>query len=123
MLTERTSETDGEICLRDDRPLSTQANEQAMSRPRFQLGVMAAGVVLLLEPEIAGTVGQSGYAFILAAWVLLFVAFGFGIVRILRRAVTNKLNSTASAAQRVGGESDRFRHVGGVDPGGFRESQ
>ena len=123
MLTERTSETDGEICLRDDRPLSTQANEQAMSRPRFQLGVMAAGVVLLLEPEIAGTVGQSGYAFILAAWVLLFVAFGFGIVRILRRAVTNKLNSTASAAQRVGGESDRFRHVGGVDPGGFREFQ
>ena len=88
MLKARSSDGCGETFLRRERPTSAPTGDQAMTRPRCQLGVLAGATVYLVEADVAGIGGPTGYSLILAAWILLVVTFGFDRVRIPTRALT-----------------------------------
>jgi hypothetical protein len=53
----------------------------------MQLGLLTGATAYLVEADLSGLVSEGGYSLIVAAWIMLLVAFGFDLIRILNRAL------------------------------------
>jgi hypothetical protein len=89
MLTEPRRGRCATIRTRGERSGSAAGDDRARSRPRFQVAVLAAATVYLVEANLEARASDSGYALIVAAWAMLVVAIGFDLVRIPSRRLNN----------------------------------
>jgi hypothetical protein len=87
LLAEKTSEEGEETFPHRDLMTLFPTEDQGPVQPRVKLGVLAGATAYLVEGDLAGVAGQTGYPLILAAWVLLLVAFGFDLVHLLSRSL------------------------------------